>query len=165
MTRKEYTISDNNHVQKSEPVLRHFLLSHSDSIRLTEIRHVEIGFFRIKRFGGEKDIKFIETLGKLKPFFIKKITNNQKYNDIEQHKNAKYNHYFYRLTPTLKTIINKEKLFFNYPHFGSLHGFEDPTFYKKEVMMGGVITHEPIIILYLTAGEKSALEKKGVFFD
>ena len=164
MTRKKYTISFDK-AKKSEQTIRKFLLCNSDSVRLTEVHSIEFGFFKINKKVGEKDKKFIETLEKLKPFFIKRITNNKKFNDIEQSKKAKFNHYFYRLSPTLKSIINKEKLFFNYPNIEVLCGFEDPTFYKDDVMIGSIITHEPIIILYLTVMEKSTLEKNGAFFD
>ena len=73
--------------------------------------------------------------------------------------------HFYRFSPKLKSIINQEKLFFNYPNIEALYGLEDPAFYKNDLMIGSVITHEPIIILYLTATEKSTLEKNGAFFD
>ena len=164
MIRKEYSLSFDK-AEKSEQAVRKFLLRNSDSVRLTEVHSVELGFFKIKRRGGEKDRRFIETLEKLKPFFIKKIINNKKFNDIEQSKKAKFTHYLYRLSPKLKLIINQEKLFFNYPNTKDLYGFEDPTFYKNDLMIGSVITHEPIIIMYLTVTEKSTLEKKGVVFD
>ncbi len=77
MTRKKYTISFDK-AEKSEQTARKLLLSNSDSVRLTEVHSTESGFFKIKRMGGEKDKRFIETLEKLEPFFIKKsqITKN-----------------------------------------------------------------------------------------
>ncbi len=85
MARIEYTLSFDK-AEKSEKVVREFLLNNSDSIRLTEVHGLKIGFFKINRLGGDKDEKFIEMLDQIKPFFIKKITNNKKYNDIEQGK-------------------------------------------------------------------------------
>jgi len=77
MTRIEYTVSSYKATEKSEKNIRKFLLNKSDSIRLTEIYWNDLGFFKIRKFGGEKDPKFIEVLNKLKPFFIKKITNSE----------------------------------------------------------------------------------------
>ena len=55
MTRKEYTLSFDK-AEESEQSVRKFLLKNSDSVRLTEVHSIELGFFRINR-GGEKDKK------------------------------------------------------------------------------------------------------------
>ncbi len=166
MVRTEYTLSFDN-AEESEEIVREFLLKNSDSLRLTEVHSINLGFFKINRDGGVKDEKFIETLDRIKPFFIKRITNNKKYNNIEQRKKAKFTHYFFKLSPKIKKMISQSTLFWNYAPLshGLFYGFEDPTFYKKDIMIGCVITHEPIILLYLTPKEKLKLEKKGVFFD
>jgi hypothetical protein len=168
MARKQYTLSFDK-AQESEKIVRTFLLENSNIVRLTEISWTEIGFFKIKRFGGEKDRKFVETLEKLEPFFLKKITNNKRFDDIEQGKKSRFNHYYYRLSPILKSSINKQTLIWNsFPPCSEIlifYGFEDLTFYKDDEMIGSVITHEPIIILHLTEPEKKKLEKQGVVFD
>jgi hypothetical protein len=147
---KEYTISFAN-AQKSEKAIRKYLLDNSDTIRLTEYAWTELEFFKFK-------------LG-LKAFFKRKVVNNTKYNDVRQSKDSRFTHYFYKLTPKLKKILNTETLFWNAMFSKAFYGFEDPTFYNKETKIGCVLTHEPMVFLYLTEKQKKELEKKGVVFD
>jgi hypothetical protein len=145
--RKEYTISFNR-ARKSEKVIRDFLLKKSNIIRLTKIYWSEFKFPQIKKFGGENDPNFAKVLNNLKPAFIKKITNNKRFNDMDQGKKL-FDHYFYKITPEVKELINKETLFWNSAKSEHFYGFEDLTFYQDDTMIGSVITHEPIVILYL----------------
>jgi hypothetical protein len=163
---KEYTISFAN-AQKSEKAIRKYLLDNSDTIRLTEYAWTELEFFKFKlaKYGGEKDEKFKSTLEGLKAFFKRKVVNNTKYNDVRQSKDSRFTHYFYKLTPKLKKILNTETLFWNAMFSKAFYGFEDPTFYNKETKIGCVLTHEPMVFLYLTEKQKKELEKKGVVFD
>lgn len=159
----EKTISYDN-ARKSEKLIRDLLLDKSNVIRLTEV-HWREGFF-FRKFGGEKDLKFVEVINKLNQAFIKKITNNKRF-DLVQGKKAQFNHYFYKLTPTLKNFINEETLFWNYapPNSKHFYGFEDIAFYKNDTMLGSIITHESIITLYLSDAELKKLIKAGVGFD
>jgi hypothetical protein len=65
----------------------------------------------------------------------------------------------------LKQKIDKEGLFFDYPNSQLFKNIEDPIFYNNDEIVGKIITHEPIIYLYLTCLEKNKLEKQGVIFD
>ncbi len=164
--RREHTISFDRAI-KAEKAIRTFLLRESNVVRFTEVHWSELSPLKLEKLGGDEDIKFINALNMLHPFFIKKITNNKRFNDIPQRKSFKYNHYFFRLTPKLKRLLTKETLFWSSmpPYSTSFYGLEDPTFYKEEGMIGSIITHEPIAILYLTASEKKELQRKGVKFD
>jgi len=78
MKRKKYTLWDYKNIQKSEKIIRIFLLRKSDTLRLTEHHWSEIKFFKIKKHGGEKDEKFLSTLNNFNKSFIKKIKDNKK---------------------------------------------------------------------------------------
>ena len=88
MVRKEYVLEGKRAI-KHESKIRKFLLTHSDTLRLTENQGlkirlpfliVELNF--LKR--GSRDRKFVRTLQRLRPFFINRVTNKKKYNDITQ---------------------------------------------------------------------------------
>lgn len=157
--------------KESEGVLRKFLFDNSDKVRFT---NTPIAFeaekkgnkFMIMSDGvaeAESGQEFQKTLEELKPDFIKQVINNKKYNDIEQSRNSRFTHYFYKLSNKIKEMITEETLFFHYPvNQSKFHGFEDPTFYKGEEMIASVISHEPLVFLYLTTKEKEYLEFKGV---
>ncbi|MBI4159418.1 hypothetical protein HY500_04135 [Candidatus Woesearchaeota archaeon] len=166
MKRKEYIIWDYKKLKKSEKTIRKFLLKNSDTLRLTEHHWVHIKFFKLKRHGGEKDDRFVSILEKLKQHFIKKVTSDKKFNDLKQPGNFKFNHYFYKLSPKLKSLLNEETLLWHHCFESkNFYGFEDPTFYNKKNMLACIVTHEPYIILYLTEQEKKSLEKQGVLFN
>jgi len=166
MERKEYTIWDYKKIKKSEKIIRNFLLKNSDTLRLTEHKWSEIKFFKIKRHGGEKDEKFVSVLELLKPYFIKKVISDKKFNDIKQLGKSEFTHYLYKLSPKLKSLLNKETLFWHHCFESkNFYGFEDPTFYNKNTMLACAVTHEPYIVLYLTQQEKKLLEKQEVLFD
>lgn len=166
MKRKEYVIWDCKIIKKSEKVIRQFLLKNSDILRLTEHHWSEIKFFKIKRHGGEKDEKFLSTLESFKQYFIKKVISDKKFNDLKQPGKSKFTHYFYKLSPKIKNLLNEETLLWNHCFESkNFYEFEDPTFYNKNVMLACAVTHEPYIVLYLTEKEKKSLEKQGVLFD
>lgn len=160
----EYSISFQK-AEKYEKKIRKFFLDHADVVRLTEAHWNELRFFYIKRRGGESDPKFKETMKTLHPFFQKTMKNQKKYNDVLQQGNTQFVHHFFRLTPKLKKCFEKEGLLFDLIVSRNFYGLEDPTFYKKGVMRGSVISHEPIIIVYLTTKERNSIWKKGVKFD
>lgn len=150
MKKNKYIISFNN-ARKSEEIIRCFLLEKSDIIKLTSVYWTTIWFFYIKKWGWKKDPKFLEVLKNLENDFIR-----------EEDKN-----FYFKLTSKLKKLINEEKLFWicvpeNVKHF---YWFEDFTFYKNNEKICEIITHEPIIILYLNNSEKEKLTNEGVFFD
>jgi hypothetical protein len=69
------------------------------------------------------------------------------------------------LTDELRQKIDKEGLFFDYPNSQLFKNIEDPVFYNNDEIIGKIITHEPIIYLYLTPSEKIEFEKQGAKFD
>lgn len=151
--------------KRDEKAILEFFLANADTLRLTITETTEIGFCLppIKRIGGYSDPVFLETLKNLQDDYIKNIINSEKYNDITQPCGQKFEHYFYRLSGKIKSGLKESSLLFNsYDKF--FYGFEDPTFYKEEQILGSVISHEPIIIMYLTVSEKERLTKEGVSF-
>jgi hypothetical protein len=163
--KKEYWI-EHKQAWKSEKILRAFLFKKADRVRLTYTPWTE-GFFKRIRHGSENDPKWIETKENLRPYFVRKVINNKRFNNLEQGKHT-FTHYFFRLTETLKEMLTKETLIWlvNPPASkGPFYCFEDPTFYNGDKMIGGVITHEPYLFLYLTDAERKQLEKKGLSFN
>jgi hypothetical protein len=168
MAIQEYFVFDREFGKKDcEKTIRQFLLTNSDTVRLTSIREGEIGLFYIKHY-DEKDPGVQKILEHLKPDFIRKLVNNNRFTDIPQGGKREFDHYFYRLSAKMKRYFNEETLVWPmYPpvskHFFSL---QDPTFYKKGNMIGCVVTHERYVSLSLTPQQKKQLEKKGVkFYD
>jgi hypothetical protein len=165
MERKKYHLCFDK-AEKYEKDIRRFLLSSSDVIRVTEHHWTEVKLFKITKYGGEHDERFMAVVKELKPFFIKKIINNEKYEGIVQSKKAEFTHYFYKLSPKFKKMLCEDTIIWLDAAFSkNFYGFEDPTFFKKNTMIGSVISHEPIISLYLTDKEKKELDRKGVMFD
>lgn len=162
--KKEYWIEEDQCYQ-CENVLRNFFIKKADRMRVTHVPWTE-GFFWRVRHGTENDLEWIKTKESIRPFFIKKVVNNKRFNDLEQGK-WKYTHYFFRLTKEIKDMLTKETLLWpvNPPaSSGSFYCFEDPTFYKGNNLIGGVVTHEPYTFLYLTDIERKQLEKKCLTF-
>lgn len=169
-----HAINDKN-FKKWEKTLRDFFLNNSDTLRLTRITWGSSLFGLItiinkksgKTGGTDNDPKFIEFRDSIKKDFIKKIVSNKKYSNIKQPLKQKFEHYFYKLSEKIKTLINKNTLFFNLllsKSSDDFYGLEDPTFYKKGKMLGCVISHEQQISLFLTNKEKEMLERKGIEF-
>ena len=150
--------------QAQEKVVRTFLLKKSNIVRLTAVTWSEISWFKIRRFGGHRDLCFREIFGQLKPFFLKKVVNNKRYNNIVQSKRSKFTHYFFMLSPEIKKKLQEETLFWTIYQTISkyFYGFEDPVFYSDEIMIGSVITHMRQLNLFLRDEEKKALEMKSV---
>jgi len=124
--------------EKHERVIRTFLLKHSTTIRLNEVTWTEYVFFKRKKYGGAADPLFMEQFLKLHPSFIKKSGR----------------HYFFHLSPQLKKMLNKATLIWKVsPPNKHFYGFEDPTFFRNDALIGHVISHEPIIILDATPTE------------
>ncbi len=149
----------------SEKLVRDYLLRNSDTVRFTKSPEGQlVGFFRYEKFADSP--RFTETLKKLEKYFIKTMRNNERFNEIPQGKNDLYEHYFYRLEPGLKKLINKETIFYYTipPSSENFYALEDPTYYKKGKMLGSVTGHEPCVFLYITEKEKRKLEKSGFIF-
>ncbi len=153
-----------NPTKEQENIVRQFLLINSDTFRITSARWVELGFLSLIRKGGKNDPKFIDAKRKLEKYFVKKIINNKRYDNLEQFKNSEFEHYFYKLSKEMKNRINKETLIWqvNPPENKTFYGFEDPVFYKKDKIIGFVISHECYIFLNLNKPEKKNLNRKGV---
>lgn len=162
MIQKYYT-QDNLSTQ-NEAIVREFLLHKADTIRLTSVVRTELRWFKIIKRGGQQDPQFVKTLNRLHQDFQRKVTNNKRFDDIRPGKKAIFTHYFYRLSVNLKKKLNQETLFWLLfpPTSKNFYGFEDPTFYHKNKMIGGVISDERYFFLYLTEAEKKRLEAQGV---
>jgi|SRR3989344_200290 len=134
-----------------------YFLSHADQIRLTqrESRVISLGFKNFslgKKFGGDNDPEFQKTLELLKDDFVKKETDNELYH-LDQRKGKVFNHYFYRLSAKIKDTIKEAGLLWMM-YYGadihmSLYGFEDPSFYKDNRLLGHVVSHENYVYLNL----------------
>lgn len=148
-----------------ERVVREFLLDYCDVVRYTSYpRSWGIKFFYFIPFGifiedDRRDPRFLQAVEKLKGDLIKKITDNTMYNDVEQSKSTKMDHYFYDLSKKIKELLNDITLL-NCPF-----GFNDPTFYRKDRLICSVISHEPIFVFRLTEKERRKLNSLGVVFD
>ena len=149
MEKKEYWVNE----RTPENLIRNYLLRNADSVRLTNIQWTDI--FKFKKYGTENDPIFLKTINNLKGDFIKKS------------KDDGYWYYYFRLSAKLKSIFNKETLFWGAtPSYSkNFYALEDPTFYKRKIIIGRIITHERIVSLYLTNTEKENLERKNINFN
>ncbi|MBI3032350.1 hypothetical protein HYY69_02655 [Candidatus Woesearchaeota archaeon] len=154
--------------KKHELLIRQFLLVKADTLRLTRIINTEWKFpFRFVKYGDDNDKRFLQTLALLRPYFIKKIANNKRFNDISQGNNQ-FEHYFYQLSKQMKQKINKNTLFWwkAEPYItGDFYCLEDPCFYRGKEMISVVVSHEQYIILYLTSSEREKFERQGIIFE
>ncbi len=164
MVRKEYWCEFDK-ATRYEPIIREYLFNNSNIIRLTNIITLSIGLFYFKTIGSKKDKRFINTLETLNNLFLKKEINNKRFNDVVQFKKSKHEHYFYKFDKTITNYLNEESLLFDFVKSKYFYGFEDPTFYNNQEMIGCIITHEPQIVLYIPDEDKMYLTKKGVIFD
>ncbi len=145
-----------------EPIVRSFLLQRSDTFRLTRLNWQVFSWFRFQKWGHDDDLNVIRVLNTLKEYFRKKIKSNRM---DEKGKIKEFEYYFYDLDSDLKEIIDTETMVWNVlPQLPGdrFYGFEDPTFYKKNKIVGEVISHEGDIYLYLSDSEKKKLEAEGV---
>lgn len=172
MKRKKYIISFDT-AERFENVLKSFILEQANIVRLTRMDWIEheVGFPKLvkKHYAHDKDPRLLVVLKQLKPYFIKKIRNNLNYDDIPQPNNRQFTHYFFKLTDSLRQMVKEESLYLasigNPDYSKHFYGFEDPAFYKNDVMIGSVIGHEPMVTLFITEKDKEQLEKQGVKFD
>jgi hypothetical protein len=165
-----YKISQEEREQfvKKEQALRDFFLGHAITVRFTHQPMKVLRFSWRTLFGFEKaldanDPIFIELINSLQNDFIKKTITNERY-QIKQPIGT-FDHYFYHLSPNLKTRLNKETLIWYLDDKSSLRGFEDPSFYRDDELLGHVISHEQAVYINLDEREKMELEAKGVRFD
>lgn len=163
MNKKKYTISFDKAI-KSEKIIRKFLLKNSDKVRFTVVYESTVSSKNFKSYkeNAYKNPKFIKLLNSIKKDLIKKTQKTGKFLFFKTH----YEYYFYNLSKELKELINKNTLTTStinrtYP----LIYTEDPVFYKEKIIIGSVVSHEPVITLYLSSKEKDLLEKQGVLFD
>jgi hypothetical protein len=163
---KKYSVSFQQALQKEETI-KNFLFEHSNIIRLTEIHWSSKNWNsdEISHLGGSGDAKFRRTSEKLQADLLKQMSNRERFNDVEQNLDTDFNHYFYRLSDRIKKFIDEEWLYFTCSHSNYFYGLEDPTFYYDDRMIGSVISHEPIVMLYIEERDKDILEQQGVQFD
>lgn len=168
MTRKnisQYQLSWDE-ARENEPAIRSFLLKKANIVRYT-VRHDGIGCIGLyfiplvptfpKNY--QKHSKFREFQEKHKEDYIRKETNNYLYDDVPQFPGSRFHHYYYKLTENILSEINEITL------LSSPYGFEDPTFYYNNQIVCSVISHEPIIVLFITEEERKGLNQEGVLFD
>jgi len=151
--------------EKVEKILRNFLLRNSNILRLTAVKWIEVSWLILwRRKGGDNDPLFKKTKERLQKYFLKKIINNKRFDDVVQRKKARYEHYFYKLSANLRKSLNEETLFWPFPPESSknFYGFEDSTFYRDGHKLGCVISHENYVFLYLTPSEKKQLERLDI---
>ena len=129
-------------------VVLNYFLGNADIVRFTEVHELEFNWIIPKRHGGQADELFQATLSKLDPFFIRKEISNLKYDDIKQFPRSRFTQYYYRLDKQLKTLLGEIGLFWRaFLESGRLYGFEDPTFYKGNSLLGGAISHELMVFV------------------
>ena len=139
--------------KNTEYFIKYYLLKHADTISFIYNPWREVSYFIIIRKKGTKnDKKFIDTLEKLRKNFIKKENKN------------KHSIYYYKFSDNIKQMFNTKKLFNQLtPEFSkNFYGFEDPTFYKNNKIIGGVISHENYFYVYLDNKQKENFEKKKI---
>ena len=169
--RRKYSVSFKNprKPRKSEKQIRKFLFNKADAIRLTEYTWTEFSlwqkdhFVKVIKHGGGKDRRSISVIDALNPFLIRRFSDHTRYDNVRHPFISA--HYLYKNVRGLRALLNKETLIWRSEISKRFYGLEDPTFYKGKAMLGSVITHESMIILYLTNSEKKMLEKEGVIFD
>src|SRR3989338_8183711 len=145
-----------------ELIVRSFLLQQSDTLRLTRQSWSVFSWFRFQKFGHDEDLDIIRVLKTLKEYFRKKIKSNRM---DEKGKIKEFEYYFYDLKDDLKEIVDIETIVWGVsPQLPGdrFYGFEDPVFYRKNKILGEVISHEGDIYLYLTDAQKKKLEAEGV---
>lgn len=161
--RKMYTISWDK-ARRFEPKMREYLLDKADMVRYSSYpKSTGLGCFFIIPFVFDEDQRsereFKEALNEWQADLIKKEAKNTLYNDVEQTSDYLVDHYYYRLSAGNRKRINGLTLLSN------PFGLADPTFYRGEEMIGAVISHEPIIILFLTDRELRFLKDRLIHFD
>jgi hypothetical protein len=158
---KEYVLGFEN-AQKSEEVVRKFLLQTCTILRLTMVESRRGCLFPSK-IGGKKDPKFLHTLQTLEVDYLEEEVNSLKFTNIEQGRLS--THYYYRVSSKMKALLEKQTLLWSaFPASNiesAFYGLEDPTFCREVgneyEIIGAVISHEPYIHLYLEPEEKAAL--------
>lgn len=159
--RSEYFLEMNQDKAKEEIVMG-FLLSHADTVRLTAVTWRE-GWLWKKKGAVKDDIIFQKVLQNFKPAFLRKETNNRRFNLSQG--NKKFTHYYFALTPKIKKLLRQTGSFWNvFPPSTTtaFYGFEDITFFKRKILLATTITHEEYVTLHLTPVQKKTLEKKGL---
>ena len=143
--------------------ITHILLQQATIVQFTRHQWKNISLFCWKRCGHDSDPAFQRVRQQLEQYTIKNVSRPLQYGHVLKGKEP----YWYKLSPALK---------FKFKHSGLLwdiyisspknqwYGFENPYFYQKTHLIGGVISHEPMIFLHLNQAEKTKLEKKGVVF-
>ena len=154
---------------EQEKIIRNFLLSHSDMLRLDNEPWTVFPvlnwkkFSLIRRLGNQEDQEFLKTLSNLKEVFIEKWADTEKYH-VEQPTNHLTEHYLFNLTVKLKKLLNESTLFWM-TYQEPFYGFENPSFYRKQELLGHVISHERIILLNLFSEEVIELKNQGIDFN
>jgi len=144
-----------------EKILRAFILSQADTVRLTRQTYKQLPNIFATHGGVDTDPRHVEVRKRLEQDFVREVVNNRRYPEFQQFKHSRFEHHFYRLSATVKDAINSET-FLTYPLFGALYGYEDPTFYKEERYVGTVVSHEGYLQLSLNQPEQDNLVKDGI---
>lgn len=138
-------------------IITRFFLSKADTMRLTQRCDGRIGLIFTR-----PDEKWLKTIESLKIDLIKIERNNLLYNSIPQHKHY-YNHYFYKLSKNFRKKLSDVGVYWDdYSDVNEFYGFEDPTFFKKGKVLGGIISHEGMVWFTLEKKALKELNQKGI---
>lgn len=161
MLRQEYLISDIHECYRLEGAVRQFLLSESDQVRFTAIESDDSN--SNPHSDVQKHHSFLSTPQILSEDLISNEVSQVRFNGVKQSE-GEFRHFYYRLSPRLKEMLNQQTLLWGSWNWGAFYGFEDPTFYSGRTgwkeMVGSVISHEPLIYLYLNNEDYKKLDLK-----
>lgn len=144
----------------AEPIIREFLFANSDTVRLTHWPKAKTFWIFVRppkpKAEMEKDDKdtFQNFLDSVKEDFIKK--------EVE---NSKTEYYFFKLSSKIKELLTQYEYGLASGGGGLVPFMEDPTFYKDGEIIAHIISHEPIIDLYISNEKMEDFESQGVKFE
>jgi len=129
---------------RTEKILREYLLSAADSVRMARVGSSYLSFQIIPH-----------------PIKFKKFTNMLSKEDV---KSSSDHEWVFAMTDNIKKYLNQVTLF-SEGKDKIFHGFTDPKFYKGETEIASMISNERILNLYIPDSDKAELAKKGVYLD
>lgn len=152
-----------------ELIIRNFVFNKADTLRLT--RHQwSIGcfppFWFLSSFqkGKNTDPNYKKVFQEIQSDFIKKESNNFKYDDLKQSRESE--HHYLKLSEKIKKRLISSTLLWQFDEMDlkSWYGYEDPTFYRDNKLICSVISHEEMVIFDLENEEYQTLKEQGIKF-
>lgn len=152
---QKYWVKIETASEKVEPILRRFLLKKANSLRLTKSRFAPEGWEQ-------------QMARSLKSVLYKKIASHKRYPGAKKpflpFWKPTFTHYFFKVRPKIKKMVNEETLLCDWPTSKNFFGFEYPLFYKGKEIIGFIEEGGPEVILSLTYKEIIELKKEGIQF-